>query len=102
MIGNVDAVMAIGPTIKNPLAEEELAATAGGWMPNPKDSPEEIARKKQRAIDRYFDRLARKQARATAELVVDKRPSAPKWIIPTLLLAAVGLGAFFLFRRKKG
>ncbi len=45
MIGNVDAVMAMGPTIKNPLAEEELAATAGGWMPNLKDSPEEIARK---------------------------------------------------------
>jgi len=101
MIGNVDTAMAFGPVIKNPKAEEELAASAGGFIPNPKDSPEEIARKKQRAVDRYYDRLARMQARRTAELVVDKRPERPSWIIPTLLLAAVGIGAFFLFRRRK-
>ena len=101
MIGNVDTAMAFGPVIKNPKAEEELAASAGGFIPNPKDSPEEIGRKRQRAIDRYYDRLARMQARRTAELVVDKRPAKPSWVIPTLLLAAVGIGAFLLFRRRK-
>ncbi len=103
MIGTLGNA-AITTTFVNPQATKELAAAAGGYIPNAKamirDSEAEMARR-QRAIDRYYDRLAAKQARETAEIVVDTRPSTPRWIIPAILLAAVGLGAFFLFRRKK-
>ncbi len=103
MIGTLGNA-AMTTTFVNPNAAEDLAAAAGGYIPNPKAmirEKEAEAARRQRAVDRYYDRLAAKQARETAEIVVDTRPSAPKWIIPAILLAAVGLGTFFLFRRKK-
>ena len=45
--------------------------------------------------------MAQGEAAALITPEVEENGGGMKFLVPALLLAAVGLGAFFLFRRKK-
>jgi len=102
MIGSFGG-SATGSGIVKADAAIDVAAAAGGYVPNPKamiaDSEAELARR-QRAMDRYYDRLAKRRSGGAVEVIGDGG-GASKWILPAIIIGGVGIGAFFLFRRKR-
>lgn len=101
MIGSygVKTMEMTGGGIINRKAGEELEAAAGGYVPNPKGDPVAEMTKKQKARERFYDRMARRKAAANQMAPIEEKKGIPYGLI--LVLAAVGLGAFFLFRRRK-
>lgn len=104
MIGSYgsNGPMVGGGNVVAPHADEDLAASAGGYIQNPGaliNSREAELVRRQAGMDRYYDQLARKQNAVSGGTTEESKGMG--WILPVVLIAGVGAGAFFLFRRKK-
>ena len=103
--GSNGQMAAGGGNVVAPHADEDLAASAGGYIQNPgaliRNRSDELARR-QAGMNRYYDQLARKQAGESIVITEESGGKGMGWILPVVLIAGVGAGAFFLFRRKKG
>lgn len=106
MIGSYgsNGPMVGGGNVVAPHADEDLAASAGGYIQNPGaliNSREAELARRQAGMDRYYDQLARKQNAVSGGTTEESGGKGMGWILPVVLIGGVGVGAFFLLRRKK-
>jgi len=95
-----------GGAILKPGADEDLMVSQDAALATTKPNDPDYFAKREAALRRAYLRRERARLRAgkAAALVASEtngNGGGANFLIPVLLLAAVGLGAFFLFRRKK-
>jgi len=96
-----------GGAVLKPGADEDLMASQDANLSTrravvgPKYFERREAAIRRAYLRRQRQKIAQGEAAALITPEVEENGGGMKFLVPALLLAAVGLGAFFLFRRKK-